>query len=45
MNKIINLKLNKIFKNSLNTKLKLIPFNVKLGDSREIKYLPPVSKE
>lgn len=41
----INLKLNKIFNNSLNTGLKLVPFKIKSGDSRKIKYLPPVSKE
>jgi hypothetical protein len=45
MDNKINLKLNKIFNNSLNTTLKLLPFNIKSGDSRKIKYLPPVSKE
>lgn len=35
----------KIFNNHLNLHYKHIPLNIKLFDSRKIKYLPPISKE
>jgi len=34
-----------IFRSNLNNKFKLTPFNSKLNDLGEVRYLPPVSKE
>jgi hypothetical protein len=34
-----------IFNKSMNNNYKIIPFNVKVNNVGEIKYLPPASKE
>ena len=34
-----------IFRSNLNNNFKLTPFNSKLNDLGEVRYLPPVSKE
>lgn len=34
-----------IFRSNLNNKFKLTPFNTKINDIGQVKYLPPVSKE